>query len=252
VTEPPPPDPPPVLDEDLPSPVDPTYAAYPEPPLHVALVAPTLEPGAVAVVTIDDALSLLTFDGGRIARTEAAREYVGAVAGGELSPIAPALLEGACAYLQSRRLVVYSFADHAARTYLMTGALEEMPVEAAWLSVDPPIIAACQKDTTRYDLGNEIDYRLRTFVLRERAVPLGACESGSDDTSVSRWTAGRGVIAVFDGESISFRAPDLTGPVDHPLARAVGALLGPGRALHDLRLHPHRDEAVLVIVEGGP
>lgn len=215
------------------------------------IVVPVLEPGAIAVVTRDDTLSFLRFHSEQVEQTEIAREYVGQVAGGELSPVVPALLEGACVYLQSRRLIVYSFAEQRARTYRMTGELEEMPIAAAWVSTKPPVIVACQQDTTRYDSGRGLDYRLRTFALREgAAVPLGVRELGSVDTSVARWTAGRGIVAVFDEEKVSFWAPDLTEELDHPLARALRALLGPGRSLRDLRLHPLRDEAVLLLSEG--
>ncbi|RKH52191.1 hypothetical protein [Corallococcus llansteffanensis] len=238
----------PTLSQSLPFPSEARSQTLPVPAEQLALVMPTARPGAAAVILFDETLRLLELGAGSAQTSRVDKGYLPQVSGGSLQAISPAVVPDACAYLQSRLLVVYDLAKQRHQMHLATDDLEETPVEARWLSVEPRHIAVLVRDLTRYLDTGQVDFRLRVLDLGgPEAETVGQLELGNDGGFV--WDAGAGVLVLRKDNAVQVHGPALDGPLDHPLARALGALLAGsgGLRLEGLRLHPTQPVAVFTV-----
>src|SRR6266545_3506078 len=129
---------------------------FPVPIIDLRLVTPTSLANAVAFLTIDDTLRLMDFEQNGIRIIDVDHDYISQVCGGELVAVAPTLISNKCAYLQSRRLIVYNLEKRAHEVYRITSELEEMAVFAKWFSMEPKVVIAQLEDTTNYDDGERV------------------------------------------------------------------------------------------------
>src|SRR5262249_52074513 len=144
----------------------------PFPAGDLLLVCPTRLANVIAFLRSDHTLRRLTFGAGRIHVTDVAADYFLIVSGGQLSSFEPGPFARACAYLQSRRLVTYDIARKHCSSHIVTDLrnLEEIATTAAWISLEPAVLAVQIEDTSRYDAGI-VDYRLRSFQLSPENLP---------------------------------------------------------------------------------
>lgn len=215
-------------------------------PEEFALVMPTLQPGAAALILFDETLRLLTLGDASAQTSKVAKHYLQQVSGGNLQAVTPALLPDTAVYLQSRLLVLYDLARREPQVHQAADHLKENPIAARWLSVAPRRVAVLVRDLTNYLDTDTVDFRLRVLDLGGReAETVGQLEMGTDGGFV--WDAGHGVLMVRKGNAVLVYGPTLDKPVDHPLTRALGALLSTGLRLDRLRLHPTRPLAVFTV-----
>lgn len=222
--------------------------SYPLPvaPEQLALVLPTQRPGAAAALLFDETLRLLELGEASAQTTKVAKGYLPQVAGGDLQAIAPAVLPDACAYLQTRLLVVYDLARRQHQLHVAAQDLEEMPVGARWLSVEPRRVAVLVRDLTRYLDTGTAQFRLRVLDLSGRETEtVGELEMGTDGGFV--WDAGNGVLVLRHENQVRVHGPALDVRADHPLPRALGGLLSASMRLDKLRLHPTRPLAIFTV-----
>jgi hypothetical protein len=230
----------------------PTYHALPRGADQMSLVVPTQVKRALAILTPEDALLLLRVEADRLVPTLVARDYVVDVSGGELTPVEPALLPGACAYLQSRRLVTYDFPAQTHRCCRVTAGLEEIAISARWVSLAPEVIVVQVEDTQHYDAGGRLDVRLRSYELSgEQAIPRGVLELDRNTGKDMGWGAGRGLVAAFRAGRFEFFDANLSTPLGHPLTHPMNKLLSEGRTLQGIQLHPRHALAMFTLQERG-
>ncbi|MCY1039699.1 hypothetical protein OV208_00085 [Corallococcus sp. bb12-1] len=239
---------PPTLSQSLPFPSEARSQPLPVTSEQLALVMPTSRAGAAAVILFDETLRLLELGAGSAQTSRVDKGYLPQVSGGSLQAIAPAVVPDACAYLQSRLLVVYDLAKQRHQVHMAADDLEETPVGARWLSVEPRRVAVLVRDLTRYLDTGHADFRLRVLDLSgPETETVGQLEMGTDGGFV--WDAGAGLLVLRKDTEVQVHGPALDGPMDHPLARALGALLAGsgGLRLERLRLHPTQPVAVFTV-----
>jgi hypothetical protein len=226
---------------------------FPVPDLR--LVCATRLDDTIAFLRTDHTLRTLGFGAEGLRVADVAANYFHIVSGGHLSSLDPGPLTTACAYLQSRRLVVYDIAKRECASHIVTDVanLEEMAASAAWIAHAPGVLAVQIEDTTRYDDGI-VDFRLRSFdVSGKDKRALGVLELGASPPRDFRWHCGQGLVVVIRKGDIEVRGPDLGAPIDHPLVAITRALLeNEGERLVDLRIHPTQPWAILVTAPEDP
>lgn len=243
-----------ILDSGVPSSGPPERYRLPFRPAQLLLVCPTRLAGCVAFLREDHTLRRITFGAGELHVTDVAERYFQVVSGGQLSPVAPGPFAQACVYLQSRRLVVYDIARKRHAGWIITDMrnLEEVAAAAAWVSVEPGVVAVQIEDTRRYDEGI-VDYRLRSFdVSGGAAVPLGVLELGAAPPLDFHWHAGQGCVFAARGGRVDAVGADLVTPAEHPLVPLAQELLGEAAGeLVGMRVHPTRPWAALAVRKGA-
>ncbi|RKG92784.1 hypothetical protein D7V88_04815 [Corallococcus terminator] len=215
---------------------------------QLALVMPTPRPGAAAVILFDETLRMLTLGADSAQTSRVDKGYLPQVSGGDLQAISPAVIPDACAYLQSRLLVVYDLTQQRHQMHMAARRMDESPVGARWLSVEPRRIAVLIRDLKNYLSTGNVDFRLRVLDLSgPKAKTVGEREMGNDGGFI--WDAGAGVLVLRKDNEVQVHGPALDGPLDHPLARALAVLLAGsgGLRLDELRLHPTQPLAVFTV-----
>ncbi|MFP2931027.1 hypothetical protein ACLESO_38710 [Pyxidicoccus sp. 3LG] len=239
----------PLLSSDWPEPLAPSRYSLPMPLEELRIITPAAVPNAVAAVGLDEKLYRWEFAAGEVRATEVDREYVEQVAGGLFHAFGPALLPGETAYLQSRRIVLYQLQSRMVREYRVAG-LNELAMEAGWVTAKPQQVAVLLKDTSKYGQGRRLDWRLRTFELGLNGVKRqGVLELGTRPTPDFAWSAGHGRVALVkeDGRVALFDAG--LKPVVSPLVAAITAMLQDSRRVVSVRMHPREELLVLGVVE---
>jgi hypothetical protein len=124
--------------------------------------------------------------------------------------------------------------------------LEEMPIGARWLSVEPRRIAVLVRDLTNYLKTDKAEFRLRVLDLSgPEAERVGQLDMGTDGSFI--WDAGNGLLALRMGNQVRVHGPSLEELKDHPLTLALNGLLSASVRLDKLRLHPTRPLAVFAL-----
>ncbi|RJS19213.1 hypothetical protein DRW03_22900 [Corallococcus sp. H22C18031201] len=234
------------LGQSVPFPIAAKRYALPVTAEQLALVMPTPRPGSAAVILFDETLRLMELGDSSAHLTKVERGYLPQVSGGSLQGIAPAVLPDSCAYLQTRLLVLYDLAKREHQLHMAADTMEEMPMTARWLSVEPKRIAVVVRDLTNYLDTGKADFRLRVLDMSGlEAETVGQLDMGTDGGFV--WDAGHGVLVLRKDNQVQVLGPTLKGPVDHPLPRALAGLLSASMRLDRLRLHPTRPLAIFTV-----
>lgn len=228
-------------------PVQPIEHELPLPPDELMLVTPASRPSALAILDMDQRLRLLHFQGAGMGVIDVDEDYIGQVAGGELSAISPAPHSDRCAYLQTRRLIVYDIGARSHVAHRLSPDLEECGVRARWSTCDARAVIVQMRDTGRFEDGL-VGMRLRSFALDSGGSPTGVLELGDEDGDF-KWDAGNGIVAVVKDGAFEVRDPDLQAPQVHPLTQAVGPLVRARGRVLALRLHHRREMAILALAE---
>lgn len=215
--------------------------AYPLPTEKLQLVIPMPTSSAIAYIDDEDGLHSMRIDEDQLSLSLLAKEYFPAVSGGELSMLAPPHPE-ACAYLQSRRLVIFDLTDRSAASYSVTRHREEVVTKGRWISTAQRIVALQIEDTTKYIEDGNVLYRLVAVdISKGKPIFTGTVELG---TQTAHWSAGTGIFAVVRDGFLEIFSPDAIATTGHPLNVAMQS-----HRVYSVLLHPTKEMALVVTME---
>lgn len=215
--------------------------AYPLPTEKMQIILPVRTPGSIMFIDDDDGLHSLFIDEEKLATSLIAKGYFPSVSGGEMSALAPPHAE-ACAYLQSRRLVIFDLAARSAASYSVTRNREEIVTKGRWASLVPRSVALQIEDTTKYIEDGIVLYRLVAVdISKGKPNFTGTIELG---TQPSHWSAGAGILAVARDGFLEVFGPEAITKTGHPLTVAMQS-----HRVYSVLLHPTKEMALVVTME---
>lgn len=215
--------------------------AYPLPTEKMQIILPVRTPSSILFIDDDDGLHSLAIDEEKLAMDLVAKGYFPSVSGGEMSTLAPPHAE-ACAYVQSRRLVIFDLTDRSAAAYPVTRNREEIVTKGRWISFTPRSVALQVEDTTNYIEDGSVLYRLVAVdISKGKPLFTGTIELG---TQPIHWSAGAGVMAVVRDGFLEVFGPDGITKPGHPLTVAMQS-----HRVYSVLLHPTKEMALVASME---
>lgn len=215
--------------------------AYPLPTEKMQIILPVRTPSSIMFIDDDDGLNSLRIDEDKLSPSLVAKGYFPSVSGGEMSPLAPPHAE-ACAYLQSRRLVIFDLTDRSAAAYQVTRNREEIVTKGRWISLTPRCVALQVEDTTKYIEDGTVAFRLVAVdISKGKPIFTGTIELG---TQPSHWSAGAGALALVREGFLEVFGSDGIAKMGHPLTVAMQS-----HRVYSVLLHPTKEMALVATME---